>query len=107
MFHRIRTRLPRTLVQMALPVLARGLRAPASVTSVPARVFAPRVGATTRPHPPCNGGPLGLGPRTIDHERRARRTATRLALDGLVVVAGVGQAHSVGSLVLASARAVA
>ncbi|MEU9761329.1 hypothetical protein AB0D98_16585 [Streptomyces sp. NPDC047987] len=107
MFHRIRTHLPRTLVQMALPALARDLRAPASATSVPARVLTPRVGSPTPPQLPCGCGPLGLVPRSIDHERRARRTAMRLALDGLVVAAGVGQAHSVGSVVLASARGVA
>ncbi|MFF9398028.1 hypothetical protein [Streptomyces sp. NPDC014744] len=92
---------------MALPVLARGLRAPASVTPVPARVFAPCVGAASPPQLPCGYDPLGLAPRTIDHERRARRTTMRLALDGLVVAAGVSQAHSVGGLVLTTARGVA
>ncbi|MGW2178435.1 hypothetical protein ACWCXX_10150 [Streptomyces sp. NPDC001732] len=107
MFHRIRTRLPRTLVQVALPVLVRVRRAPVSVMPVPAPAFMPRVGLATPPQRPDECGPLGLAPRTIDHERRARRTAMRLALDGLVVVAGVGQAHSVGGLVLTTARGVA
>ncbi|WP_371791296.1 hypothetical protein OG285_15625 [Streptomyces sp. NBC_01471] len=38
-------------------------------------------------------------PLIPDAGRRTRRTAMRLALDGIVVMAGVGQAYSVGTLV--------
>ncbi|WP_406014283.1 hypothetical protein OG520_21800 [Streptomyces sp. NBC_00984] len=104
MFHRIRTCLPRTLVQVVLPFLARVLRvlrAPTPVTPVPPSAPAPRIGAHPHPRPQL---PYAQSPRPIDPGRRAHRTAMRLALDGLVVVAGVGQAHSVGSLVLATTR---
>lgn len=94
MFHRIRTRLPRTLVHVVLPLLARALRA--------------FHGTAPAPQPPHPQSPLRLAPRTrlhtIDPERRARRTALRLALDGFVVTAGAAQAYSTGSLVLATTR---
>ncbi|MFJ5848696.1 MULTISPECIES: hypothetical protein [unclassified Streptomyces] len=47
-------------------------------------------------------GPGGVLPPR-DPERRPRRTV-RLALDGLVVAAGVGQASGTGALVVATAR---
>lgn len=99
MFHRIRTHLPRTLVHVVLPFLARALRA--------VSLAAPASHATLQPQPPHPQGLLRLAPRThhpVDPERRARRTALRLALDGLVVTAGAAQAYNTGSLVLATTR---
>ncbi|WP_327296250.1 hypothetical protein [Streptomyces sp. NBC_01197] len=84
MFHRIRTHLARRRVPLNL--------VPAPLPSASAQ------------------RPLRL-PRTslcaIDVERRTRRTAMRLALDGIVVVAGAGQACSVGALVLRTTGAAA
>ncbi|MFJ4855786.1 hypothetical protein [Streptomyces sp. NPDC088730] len=48
-------------------------------------------------------GPGGVLPPR-DPERRPRRTVMRLALDGLVVAAGGGQASGTGALVVATAR---
>ncbi|MEU8508311.1 hypothetical protein AB0C40_27080 [Streptomyces brevispora] len=83
MFHRIRTRLSRVL-----------------------RV---RPAVLTQPQPPYVQGVLRLAPPTrplvIDPERRLRRTSMRLALDGLVVAAGAGQAYSAGALVFSTTRA--
>ncbi|MGW0669662.1 hypothetical protein [Streptomyces sp. NPDC002746] len=82
MFHRIRTRLSR--VPRVRPVVL------------------------PQPQPPYVQTVLRLAPRTrpavIDPERRLRRTVMRLAVDGLVVAAGVGQAYGTGALVVATAR---
>lgn len=102
MFHRIRIHLARTLVHVVLPHLARVLRA------LTGRVPAPAIAASLlpQPQPPYPHRPLRLvrrvHPHPIDPERRARRTALRLALDGLVVTAGSAQAYSAGTLVLAT-----
>ncbi|WP_406451805.1 hypothetical protein OG782_16985 [Streptomyces sp. NBC_00876] len=107
MFHRIRTHLARTLVHVVLPVLARVLRA----FRFPGPVLppAPAPVPITASQPPSPHRPLRLVPRSrphhpLDPERRARRTALRLALDGFVVTAGAAQAYSTGTLVLATAR---
>ncbi|GGV81335.1 hypothetical protein GCM10015535_21060 [Streptomyces gelaticus] len=108
MFHRIRTHQPRTLVHLVLLPLARVLRA---LTPVPASVSAPRVGTRPQPQPPYAPRPLHAVLRTrsyaLDDERRFRRTAMRLALDGIVVLPGVSQAHSVGSPALTTTKAAA
>ncbi|ROQ67898.1 hypothetical protein EDD93_2348 [Streptomyces sp. 840.1] len=102
MSHRIRTPLPRTLVHLVLAFLASAL----SAFSRPAPP--PHAAPQPAPQPPH---PLRLVPparaRAIDPERRARRTAMRLALDGFVVSAGAAQAYSAGSLVLATTRGAA
>ncbi|MFI5769740.1 hypothetical protein ACIA74_14490 [Streptomyces sp. NPDC051658] len=91
---------------MTLLLLARVLRV---LTFAPAPSSASR--ASAHPQLPYRQSSLHLAPRTRPHtinpERRAHRTAMRLALDGLVVVAGVGQVHSVGILVLATTRGAA
>lgn len=111
MSHRIRTGLPRTLVHMALSLPARVRRASNSPAPVAPSTPAPSPFTDPSPQPPYTQRPLRLDPparpRTIDPERRLRRTAMRLALDGLVVVAGAGQAYSTGSLVLATTEAAA
>ncbi|MFE3432186.1 hypothetical protein [Streptomyces sp. NPDC059171] len=111
MFHRIRTALPRTLVQVVLPFLARVRRAfspPGSVNATAPTLAPP---TATSPQPPYGQRLLRLNPpsrpQTIDPERRLRRTVMRLALDGLVVAAWAGQAYSTGGLVLATTRTVA
>ncbi|MFG2405000.1 hypothetical protein ACGFR8_11840 [Streptomyces brevispora] len=85
MFHRIRTRLSRVL--RARPVVQ------------------------PQPQSPYVRHVFRLAPRTrpvvIDPERRLRRTVMRLALDGLVVAAGTGQAYSAGALVVATTRVAA
>lgn len=101
MFHRIRTHLARTLVHVVVPLLARVLRA----FPVPAPAPVPLT-ASQPPHP---HRPLRLVPRSrphhsLDPERRARRTALRLALDGFVVTVGTAQAYTAGNLVLATTR---
>lgn len=102
MSHRIRTPLLRTLVHLVLAVLARAL--PAFRRPVPPPHAAPR--PTPQPsHPLRLVTPTRT--HTIDPERRARRTAMRLALDGFVVTAGAAQAYSAGSLVLATTRGAA
>lgn len=111
MYHRIRTHLARTLVQVVLPVLARVLRALNLSALAPALALSPASHAGNCPQPPYPHRPLRLTarprPHAIDAERRIRRTAMRLALDGLVVTACVRQAYSVGSLVAATTKAVA
>ncbi|MCL6292831.1 MULTISPECIES: hypothetical protein [unclassified Streptomyces] len=110
MFHRIRTGLPRALVHMALSFLARIRHASNSPASVSPSVPAPSPFTDPSPQSPYGQRPLRLDhpsrPHPLDPERRLRRTVMRLALDGLVVAAGVGQAYSTGSLVLASTRTV-
>ncbi|MFJ9109743.1 hypothetical protein [Streptomyces sp. NPDC102283] len=63
------------------------------------------------PQPPYGQRLLRLDhpsrPRPLAPERRLRRTAMRLALDGLVVAAVAGQVYSTGSLVLATTKAAA
>ncbi|MEV7293680.1 hypothetical protein AB0N79_18970 [Streptomyces microflavus] len=111
MFHRIRTALPRTLVHVVLSFLAHVRRAssPPGSMNAPAHVLAAPTGAS--PQSPYGQRPLRLDhpsrPRPLDPERRLRRTAMRLALDGLVVAAGAGQVYSTGSLVLATTKAAA
>ncbi|WLQ34708.1 hypothetical protein P8A18_15255 [Streptomyces castrisilvae] len=105
MFHRIRTHLARTLVHVVLPVLARILRA----FRFPGPVPLPAPVPLTASQPPPFHRPLRLAPRSrphhpLDPERRARRTALRLALDGFVVTAGAAQAYSAGTLALATTR---
>ncbi|WP_405778443.1 hypothetical protein [Streptomyces sp. NBC_00859] len=85
MFHRIRTHLARRRV----PRIAFALH-PSAYPQRPLRL--------TRTHRLYDA---------LDVERRTRRTAMRLALDGIVVVAGAGQAYSVGSLVLRTTGAAA
>lgn len=111
MFHRIRTGLPRALVHMALSFLARIRRASNPPASVSPSVPAPSPFTDPSPQSPYGQRPLRLDPpsrpHTIDPESRLRRTAMRLALDGLVVVAAAGQAYSTGSLVLVTTKAAA
>ncbi|WP_326694511.1 hypothetical protein [Streptomyces sp. NBC_01766] len=86
-----------------------------TAASVPVAPPAPRTETSTQPHPPYVQSPLRLNPRNYPHphphpldpERRTRRTAMRLALDGIVVVAGVSQVCSVGRLVLVTTGAAA
>lgn len=100
MFHRIRTCLARTRVPLIRLSPARFLR---PLASRPASESAPGVGARaplSTAYPSQH--PLRLTrtrPLIPDAGRRTRRTAMRLALDGIVVMAGVGQAYSVGTLV--------
>ncbi|MFI0763289.1 hypothetical protein ACH4PX_38575 [Streptomyces anulatus] len=79
--------------------------------NAPTPALTPAPPVDSSPQPPYGQRPLRLvypsRPRTIDPERRLRRTAMRLALDGLVVAAGAGQAYGTGSLVLATTRAAA
>jgi len=110
-FHRIRTGLPRALVHMALSFLARIRRVSNPPAPVAPSTPAPSPFTDPSPQPPYVQRPLRLDPparpHTIDPERRLRRSVMRLALDGLVVAAGVGQAYSTGSLVLATTKAAA
>ncbi|MEU4265806.1 hypothetical protein ACYCCF_13765 [Streptomyces argenteolus] len=86
MFHRIRADLARTLVPLLLLPLACVLRAPGIVIR---RASAPRPATFVQPPLPQQPSPIALVPRTrpyvLDNERRTRRTAMRLALDGFVV----------------------
>ncbi|NEC01052.1 hypothetical protein G3I37_25290 [Streptomyces anulatus] len=96
---------------MVLPFLARVRRASSPPASVNAPAHVPAPPTETSPQPPYGQRVLRLDhpsrPHSLDLERRLRRTAMRLALDGLVVAAGAGQAYSAGSLVLATAKAAA
>ncbi|MFD3412019.1 hypothetical protein [Streptomyces cyaneofuscatus] len=93
---------------MVLSFLARVRRAFSPSAPGPAPALRAQ-SAEPSPQPPYGQRLLRLDPpsrpHTIDSERRLRRTAMRLALDGLVVAAGAGQAYSTGSLVLATTKA--
>ncbi|MBV7245473.1 hypothetical protein [Streptomyces sp. MW-W600-10] len=96
------------MVQSFLAYVRRASSPPGCV-KVPAHVLAQPT--ETSSQPPYGQRLLRLDypsrPHPLDLERRLRRTAMRLALDGLVVAAGAGQAYSTGSLVLATTRAAA
>ncbi|MFD8112399.1 hypothetical protein [Streptomyces microflavus] len=110
MFHRIRTAPARTLVHVVLSFLAHVRRASSPPGAVNAPAYALAQPTVTSPQPPYGQRLLRLGhpsrPHPLDPERRLRRTAMRLALDGLVVAVGAGQAYNTGSLVLATTKAV-
>lgn len=93
--NRIRIGLARTLVCLVLPLLAFALRTlDAAVPAGDRSASSPRHAGILPPR---------IRPYLIDQERRARRTALRLALDGIDVGPRIIHGHHVGTPVTVAA----